>query len=107
MLPKYLFSPSPDYYDPGFTYRTPIQSAHPWRATIRTLFQAIIGFAAMWGLIVEAFGIDTQLPWVAASLAVTAGITRVMSLPAVDDWLSRFIPWLATGVHTEPDLDLD
>lgn len=71
------------------------QTAHPWRATVRTAFQALIGFAAMWGLIVEAVGLDPSWQWVAASLAVTAGITRVMALPQVAAFIDVFIPWLA------------
>lgn len=80
---------------------TPTSVAHSWRATVRTVFQAVVGFAAMWALIVETLGLDSTLPWVAASLAVTGGITKVMNLPAVENWLVRFLPFLATGVHTE------
>lgn len=80
---------------------TPTQVAHAWRATVRTVFQAIVGFAAMWAVIVEALGIDAKLPWVAGSLAVTAGITRVMALPQVEEWLVKYLPFLASGVHTE------
>lgn len=71
------------------------QSAYPWRTVARTIVQALIGLAAAWALIVEAAGIDSAIPWVALSLTITAGITRVMALPAVNDWLARFVPWLA------------
>lgn len=71
------------------------QEQYPWHAVVRTVFQAVIGFAAMWALIVEALGVDETLPWVAASLAVTGGITRVMAIPAVNEWLTKYVPWLA------------
>lgn len=71
------------------------QEQAPWRATLRTLFAALIALASMWALIVEALGLDQGIPWVAASLAATAAITRVMALPAVNNWLRRFVPWLA------------
>lgn len=74
---------------------TPTQTQHPWRATLRTLFAAIVAVAAAWGLIVEAAGIDQTIPVVAASLTFAAGITRVMALPAVNDLIARFLPWLA------------
>lgn len=80
---------------------TPTQVAHPWRSVVRSIFQALVGFAAMWAVIVETIGLDSTLPWVAASLTATGALTRVMTLPAVEDWLARFLPWLATGVHTE------
>lgn len=73
------------------------QAAHPWRATIRTIFAAIVALAATWVVIVEAIGLDPGIPWVATSIAVMGAITRVMAVPGVIDWLERFIPWLAPG----------
>jgi hypothetical protein len=67
----------------------------PWRATLRSVFQALVGFAAMWGVIVEAIGLDPSWQWVATSLAVTGAVTRVMALPGVEKWLERFLPFLA------------
>ena len=73
----------------------PTQVRRPWRSTARTVFQAVVGFAAMWGLVVGALEVDGTLPWVTASLAVTGAITRVMALPAVEKWLASFVPFLA------------
>ncbi|WP_405475603.1 hypothetical protein [Paenarthrobacter ilicis] len=71
------------------------QTAHPWRATVRTAFAAVVGLAAAWGLIVGAAGVDPGLEWVSGSVAIAAGITRVMALPAVDNLIRQFVPWLA------------
>lgn len=71
------------------------QEQFPWRATMRTLFQALVGIAAAWALIIEAAGLDPGIPWVATSLAITAAITRIMTLPAVNTWLRRYLPALA------------
>lgn len=71
------------------------QERAPWRATARTVFAALIGLASMWALVVEALGLDQGIPWVAASLAVTGAVTRLMALPAVNDWLRQYMPWLA------------
>ena len=71
------------------------QIEHPWRATVRTLFASIVGLSASWLLIIGALGLDTAIPWVATSITVTGAITRVMALPAVIDWLEKFLPWLA------------
>lgn len=73
----------------------PTQVRQPLRSTVRTVFQAAVGFASMWALIVQTLGLDEDWQWVSASLAVTAGITRVMAIPAVNVWLARFLPWLA------------
>ena len=71
------------------------QEKYPWRTTVRTIFQAVVGFASIWALMVVALGLDEAVPWVAASLAVTGGITRVMAIPEVNAWLACYIPWLA------------
>ena len=71
------------------------QSEHPYRAVARTIFAGLIGLAAAWALIIEALGLDKGLPWVATTLAIAGGITRVLAIPAVNTWLQTFIPWLA------------
>jgi hypothetical protein len=76
------------------------QTKYPWRATIRTAFAFIVGLAAAWALIIQAAGLGPGIPWVATSLTVAAGITRVMALPAVDDLIRRFVPWLAPDKAT-------
>lgn len=77
---------------------TTTQTRNPWRATMRTVFAAVVALSSMWVLIVEAIGLDAQLPWVSASIAATGAITRVMALPAVEAWLRRFVPWLAADL---------
>lgn len=91
------------YMPLGLAPGTPTQVAHPWRATIRTVIQAAIALAALAPFLIDAIGIDETLPIVAGILAVAAAITRVAALPQVDAFLERFVPWLATGVHTEGD----
>lgn len=82
---------------------TATQAAHPWRATTRTVFAALIGLASMWALIVETLGLDPGIPWVAASIAVTGAVTRVLALPGVIAWLERYVPWLAPGDRSSGD----
>jgi hypothetical protein len=63
------------------------------RRTIRTTVQTALGLAVAAPLIVDASGIPAATPGVAVGLAVAAGITKVMALPAVD----RLLPsWLRT-----------
>lgn len=87
------------------------QIEHPWRATVRTLFASIVGLSASWLLIIGALGLDTAIPWVATSITVTGAITRVMALPAVIDWLEKFLPWLAPAPKAQelqvPNIEKD
>lgn len=79
--------------DHAATPSTASQSAYPWRATVRTLFAAVIGFAAMWPLMVGTMGLPTD-GWVASSIAATGAITRLMALPQFDAFIRSFLPWL-------------
>jgi hypothetical protein len=76
----------------------PTQVHRPWRATVRTIFQALIGLAAMADPIYSAatnHDPATATGYAAAALAISAGITRVMALPGVEGWLQRFLPFLS------------
>ena len=88
------------------------QTEFPWRATLRTIIQAIIGFAVLLPIIVpivnETLGQYLPDQWeawtVGAAGAVTALIacvTRLMAVPAVDAWLDRWLPWLASQPGSE------
>lgn len=86
------------------TEKDATQIQHPWRATLRTWFAAIIAFAAMYPAIIAAAGLpDTA--WVAVSVAVAGAITRIMALPAVNKFIGRFLPWLAPDSPASPTLD--
>lgn len=73
----------------------PTQVRFPKRTTIRSVFQALIGLAAALPLVIGALGLPTTGGVVAIVLAVSAGITRVMAIPAVNRWLEDHLPWLA------------
>ena len=88
---------------------TTTQTRHPWRATVRTVLQAVVGLAAMAPLIYGAIAQgdpEAATGWVATALAISAAITRVMALPQVEAFLRAYLPWLAadpyTGEHREP-----
>lgn len=72
----------------------PTQTSHPWRATLRTIVAGIIGFAAIFPLIVEAADLPASAG-VTLALAVTGAITRVMALPQVETFLKVHFGWLA------------
>jgi hypothetical protein len=73
----------------------PTQVRHPNRATVRTIVQGILAFAAILPIIITTAGISPALPWVAAVIAVTGAITRVMAIPAVNEFIENYIPFLA------------
>jgi hypothetical protein len=77
---------------------TSTQTNHPWRATVRTVIQAGIAAAAAAPLVYNAVtqaSPATSTGAAAVFLTVAGAVTRVASLPAVDQFLRRFIPWLA------------
>lgn len=76
------------------------QSRHPWRAVVRTVFAALVALAAMAAPIYSAAtnnSPEAATGWAAVALAIAGGVTRVLALPQVDEFLHRFAPWLATG----------
>lgn len=81
---------------------TPTQVRRPWRSTARTIFQATVSLAAMWGLIVATLDLP-DWAWVGTSIAVAGGITRVMAIPAVETWLRTWLPFLSAAPKPKPD----
>lgn len=81
---------------------TTSQTRHPWRATVRTAFAVVVALAAMTPALVEAAGLDETAAPVAGALAITAAITRILALPAVEAFLERFVPWLAAEPRQAP-----
>ena len=78
----------------------PTQVERPWRATVRTVLQALVAFAALAPVIAaaveEATGYDLDgVPLVVTGLLVCAAVTRVMAAPAVEAFLRQYVPWLA------------
>jgi hypothetical protein len=69
------------------------------RRTIRTVIQTAVSIAVALPFIVRASGISTTLPGVGIALAVSAAVTRVMSVPAVESLLPT---WLRTTARSRP-----
>lgn len=88
----------------------PTQVERPWRATIRTIFQALIAFVALAPFIAaaveEATGYDLDgVPFIVTALLICAAITRVMALPRVEVFLAAFFPWLAADPKSNSGRD--
>jgi hypothetical protein len=76
------------------TQPIPTQSRHPGRATFRTLVAGAVGLLSL-------------LPWIIAgahlegtvlggqALAVSGAVTRILAVPAVNAWITQYLPWLA------------
>lgn len=68
------------------------------RRTIRTVFQMLVGAAAMAPFIYSAatqHDAKEATGWAAVALGIAAAVTRVMAMPAVEDFLQRWLPWLS------------
>ncbi|MEV0430402.1 hypothetical protein [Micromonospora sp. NPDC050495] len=72
------------------------QTRHPWRATARTIFAAVVALLSLLPTIAAVAGIEA-MPLVAQALAVAAAVTRVLAIPGVDDFLRRYLPFLASA----------
>ena len=103
-------------YGPMSDGGTPTQVAHPNRATLRT----VVVVAATTLLLLVAIAPDVIaaildepaitgelraiLAAASAALAgVAAALQRIALIPGVNAAIERYLPWLATGVHTEID----
>lgn len=72
----------------------PTQAQHPWRATLRTVVAAAVALLPLLPVIAETAHIQT-VPIVAGVLVVAGAVTRVLAVPAVVDWMRRYLPFLA------------
>ncbi|MFU8873240.1 hypothetical protein [Micromonospora sp. SL4-19] len=72
------------------------QTRYPWRAVARTTFAAVVALLSLLPTIAAAAGVDA-VPLVAQALAVAAAVTRVLAIPGVDDFLRRYLPFLASA----------
>lgn len=57
------------------------------KQTIRTVIQTVVGIAVALPGLVDATGLDETTPWVAAGLAASATVTRIMAIPQVQKFL--------------------
>lgn len=73
------------------------QEAHPYRAVIRTVFALVVGLAPMLPGLVASTGLDTTAGFGAAAIAISAAVTRILAMPAVNMALATYVPWLAAA----------
>lgn len=80
------------------TQPAPTQTRHPWRAMLRTVFQAGLAIATLAPTVAAVGGLDKLDPrWgVTQVLAVCAAVTRIMAIPGVNNLLRSVLPFLAT-----------
>jgi hypothetical protein len=72
------------------------------RRTLRSIVQFVLGLAAATPLIIDTAGIPRTAAGVGIALAVAAGITRVMSLDAVQDLLPNWLRITPPAVEVPP-----
>lgn len=72
------------------------QTRHPWRATLRTIVAVAVGLASAAPVIAATAHIEA-VPIVVQIVGVASAVTRILAIPAVDEALRRYAPWLATS----------
>lgn len=75
----------------------PTQIEFPWRTTARTVFQAFVSLCALLPLV---FADVNPVGAVAVALGVAATVTRIMAIPAVNDWIGKYLPFLAADGYS-------
>lgn len=91
----------------------PTQVANPGRAVIRTAVAYLVGLIALLPVInaglaaLQAFLVEQTYielaPWVwvavngavAVSAFISLGITRLLAVPGINEWVKARLPWLA------------
>lgn len=81
------------------TLAAPTQVRRPWRATVRTAFEAGVALLSLLPLVAtDVYSSSDAYPAaVTQTLLVSAAAARVLANPAVESFLQRFVPWLAAA----------
>ncbi|EGT5591766.1 hypothetical protein ACL1HR_08420 [Corynebacterium striatum] len=77
------------------------QVKYPIRAVVRTVLAAAVGLLPVLPAIADGLGVSA-VPWVAATLAVSGAITKILAHPSTEQFLQHHAPWLSA---TPPDKD--
>jgi hypothetical protein len=72
------------------------QERHSARAMLRTGFQMLVALAVLWPIVIGTLDLP-DWAWVGTATLVAAGITRLMALPEVEQFLRRFAPFLSAA----------
>jgi hypothetical protein len=83
----------------------PTQVRRPWRTVVRSVFQGLVGAAAIAPFVYQAAaGEDPARATglLGLALGIAAGLTRVMALPAVNAFLAKYVPFLAAEPKPAP-----
>lgn len=79
----------------------PTQSAHPWRATARTVLAVVVALLPALPQLVDELGLSTY-GWAAALVAGAGVVTRVLAIPRVNGLLARWLPPLSAAPKDPP-----
>lgn len=74
----------------------PTQTQYPRRAVVRTVLAAAVALLPVLPAIVAELGIG-GVGWVASGLVVIGAATRVLAIPAVDEWLTDHLGGLLSA----------
>lgn len=76
------------------------QERHSFRAMLRTAFQMLVALAVLWPIITVTLDLP-DWAWVGTATVVAAGITRLMAVPEVEQFLRKFLPFLSAAPKPE------
>ncbi|KZM68483.1 hypothetical protein AWN90_11480 [Nocardia terpenica] len=71
---------------------------HGWRATARTVFAVMVAVLSVIPTALMTANLDNTVLG-AQVIAVAAAVTRILSLPAVNQLIDQFAPFLSARPH--------
>jgi hypothetical protein len=74
----------------------PTQTQHPGRATLRTAVAGILGLLTLLPYILVGAHLDGTVLG-GQALVVATTVTRILAIPAVNAWLTEYLPALAAA----------
>lgn len=80
----------------------PSQVVAPYRDVIRHLTSSLVALIPLVLMFADEAKLDTQWPWLAGTLATVAAMARVMNSPQGEQFIARFLPWLAAENYDQP-----
>lgn len=68
----------------------PTQVEYPGRAVLRTVVQAAVGLILLVPFVVAELG-PAAVPWLVAAAGAAGFMARIMAIPQVNAWLTRWV----------------
>lgn len=84
------------------TLAPPSQVVAPYRDMFRHLTSSVVALIPLVLIFADEAKLEQQWPWLAGTLAMVAAMARVMNSGPGEQFIARFMPWLAAENYDQP-----